>query len=140
MSPAARTAADELARHPTTAVITYNDRMAIGLIRRLTTLGARIPDDVSVIGFDNIFPAELVTPPLTTVAAPLQVMGTVAVHNLLAIIAAALMHALAIPPCCRRGWWSASPPRSAAGTAGTSRRLHPMTTDDNRLPGRARSA
>lgn len=79
-------AAQELVRHPSTAVITYNDRMAIGLIRRLTALGARIPDDVSVIGFDNIYPAELVTPQLTTVATPLQVLGTVAVHNLLAMI------------------------------------------------------
>jgi LacI family transcriptional regulator len=85
-------AGEELARHPTTAVITYNDRMAIGLIRRLTTLGARIPEEVSVIGFDNIYPAELVTPPLTTVAAPLEVMGTVAVRNLLAIIHGAHPH------------------------------------------------
>ncbi len=91
-TPGGEEAADELARHPTTAVITYNDRMAIGLIRRLTTMGVRIPDDVSVIGFDNIFPAEMVTPPLTTVAAPLQVMGTVAVHNLLAIIQGAHAH------------------------------------------------
>jgi DNA-binding LacI/PurR family transcriptional regulator len=79
-------AAVELARQGTTAVITFNDRMAIGLIRRLTTLGACVPEDVSVIGFDNIFTAELVTPALTTVAAMQYAMGTVAVHNLLAVI------------------------------------------------------
>ena len=79
-------AAEDVHHQRTTAVITYNDRMAIGLIRELTGLGARIPDDVSVIGFDNIFPAELVTPPLTTVAAPLHVMGTAGVRRLLAIL------------------------------------------------------
>ena len=79
-------AAGELARHPTSAVIAYNDLLAIGLIRALNDLGARIPQDVSVIGFDNIFAAELVTPPLTTVAAPLRAMGVTAVRNLLAIV------------------------------------------------------
>jgi Periplasmic binding protein-like domain len=42
------------------------------LIRTLIDLGVQVPADVSVIGFDNIFAAELVTPPLTTVAAPLR--------------------------------------------------------------------
>jgi LacI family transcriptional regulator len=79
-------AAAEFARHPTSAVIAYNDLVAIGAIRALTSMGARIPRDVSVIGFDNIFAAELVTPPLTTVAAPLGAMGGTAVRNLLAIV------------------------------------------------------
>ncbi|SDT08560.1 LacI family DNA-binding transcriptional regulator [Actinoplanes derwentensis] len=79
-------AAAELLKHPTSAVIAYNDMMAIGLIRALTTDGVRIPQDVSVIGFDNIFAADLVTPALTTVAAPLAAMGTTAVRNLLAMI------------------------------------------------------
>lgn len=85
-------AADELDPHRTSAIIAYNDRMAIGLIRRLTALGVRVPDDVSVVGFDNILSAELLTPPLTTVAGPLFIMGTVAVHNLLAIIDGAHPH------------------------------------------------
>ncbi|MEU4425022.1 LacI family DNA-binding transcriptional regulator [Actinoplanes sp. NPDC024001] len=79
-------AAAEFAPHPTSAVIAYNDLMAIGAIRALTSMGARIPQEVSVIGFDNIFAAELVTPPLTTVAAPLAAMGRTAVGNLLAIV------------------------------------------------------
>lgn len=78
-------AAAEFLAHPTTAVIAYNDQVAIGLIRGLTAAGVDVPGEVSVIGFDNIFPAELVTPPLTTVAAPLRVMGHTAVTNLLAI-------------------------------------------------------
>jgi LacI family transcriptional regulator len=79
-------AAAEFASNPTSAVVAYNDLVAIGAIRALTALGARIPQDVSVVGFDNIFAAELVTPPLTTVAAPLAAMGRTAVGNLLAIV------------------------------------------------------
>jgi LacI family transcriptional regulator len=79
-------AAAEFAQHPTSAMIAYNDLMAIGAIRALTERGARIPQDVSVVGFDNIFAAELVSPPLTTVAVPLGAMGRTAVGNLLAIV------------------------------------------------------
>jgi LacI family transcriptional regulator len=79
-------AAAEFAHHPTSAVIAYNGLVAIGAIRALASMGGRVPQDVSVVGFDNIFAAELVTPPLTTVAAPLGAMGRTAVGNLLAIV------------------------------------------------------
>lgn len=79
-------AATELLDNPASAVIAYNDLMAVGLIRALTAAGVRIPRDMSVVGFDNIFAAELVTPALTTVAAPLYAMGTTAVRQLLAMI------------------------------------------------------
>jgi LacI family transcriptional regulator len=82
-------AAAEFIRHPTTAVIAFNDRMAIAVMRELTAAGGIIPRDVSVVGFDNIFAADLVTPPLTTVAAPLNAMGQTAVRNLLAIVGGA---------------------------------------------------
>jgi LacI family transcriptional regulator len=82
-------AAGEFTRNPTSAVIAYNDLVAIGVIRELTAAGVVIPREVSVVGFDNIFAAELVTPALTTVAAPLKAMGFTAVHNLLAIIGGA---------------------------------------------------
>jgi LacI family transcriptional regulator len=52
-------------------------------------VGVRVPDDISVIGFDNIFAADLITPGLTTVAAPLRTQGTTAARNLLAIIGGA---------------------------------------------------
>jgi DNA-binding LacI/PurR family transcriptional regulator len=77
-------AAAELCRGPVTAVVAYNDLMAIGVIRALSAAGVRVPADTSVVGFDNIFAAELVTPALTTVAAPLHAMGFAAVRNLLA--------------------------------------------------------
>jgi LacI family transcriptional regulator len=78
-----------LVASPTSAVIAYNDQVAIGLMRGLQALGTRVPGDVSVVGFDNIQPADLVTPGLTTVAAPLPAMGATAVQNLLAYIAGA---------------------------------------------------
>lgn len=79
-------AAAALRTRPPSAILAYNDLVAIGLIRGLTAAGTRIPDEVSIIGFDNIFAADLVTPRLTTIAAPLRALGTTAVHNLLAII------------------------------------------------------
>lgn len=85
-------AAEELGRAPTTAVIAYNDLLAIGVIRGLAAMGIRVPADVSVLGFDNIFAAELVTPGLTTVAAPLRRIGVTAIRHLLAIIGGAESH------------------------------------------------
>ena len=82
-------AAHELSKHPTSAVIAYNDQLAIGLMRGLASMGARVPEDVSVVGFDNIFGSDLVTPGLTTIAAPLRVQGTTAVKNLLALVGGA---------------------------------------------------
>ncbi len=79
-------AATDLRRKPASAILAYNDQLAIGLIRGLTAAGIRVPEDVSIIGFDNIFAADLITPRLTTVAAPLHALGSTAVHNLLAII------------------------------------------------------
>jgi DNA-binding LacI/PurR family transcriptional regulator len=79
-------AAEKLAGHPPTAILAYNDQIAIGLIRTLIAAGIDVPGDVSVIGFDDIFASRLITPALTTVAAPLRQMGEIAVHNLLAVI------------------------------------------------------
>jgi DNA-binding LacI/PurR family transcriptional regulator len=82
-------AADDFCSHRSSAVIAYNDLVAIGFMRRLTVLGAHLPEDVSVVGFDNIFVDELVTPGVTSVAPPLRTLGSVAVHNLLALIGGA---------------------------------------------------
>jgi LacI family repressor for deo operon, udp, cdd, tsx, nupC, and nupG len=79
-------AAEELAASPATAVIAYNDQVAIGLIRGLGARGVQVPRDVSVVGFDNIGAAELVTPGLTTVASPLRLQGATATKHLLAVI------------------------------------------------------
>jgi DNA-binding LacI/PurR family transcriptional regulator len=82
-------AADDVLRQPTTAVIAYNDLMAMGLVRALSARGLRVPDDLSVVGFDGIFAAELAMPALTTVAAPLRLLGETAVRHLLAVIGGA---------------------------------------------------
>jgi DNA-binding LacI/PurR family transcriptional regulator len=82
-------AAETARLHSTSAVIAYNDQMAIGIMRRFAQLGVAVPADVSVVGFDNILAADLVTPALTTVEAPLHSQGMTAVTNLLAIIGGA---------------------------------------------------
>lgn len=65
-----------------TAVIGYNDLMAIGFVQAVQAAGCRVPDDVSVIGFDNIVDAGLVEPGLTTIAAPLVSIGSTAIAAL----------------------------------------------------------
>jgi LacI family transcriptional regulator len=57
------------------AIICANDQMAIGVVRTLTSRGIRIPEEVAVVGFDDIFPASLTDPPLTTVHQPMRKIG-----------------------------------------------------------------
>ncbi|WP_019929574.1 LacI family DNA-binding transcriptional regulator [Nocardia sp. BMG111209] len=75
-------AAADIERQRPTAVITYNDLLAIGLIRGLAAAGLRVPGQISVIGFDNVFAGELCHPALTTVAMPLRRMGITAFRQL----------------------------------------------------------
>lgn len=58
-----------------TAVVCANDQAAIGFVRGLRTLNVVVPDDVSVVGFDDIAPSAYVEPPLTTVHVPLYELG-----------------------------------------------------------------
>ncbi|UUT34455.1 substrate-binding domain-containing protein [Microbacterium elymi] len=62
------------------AVIAYNDLMAIGLMQEAAARGITVPDQLSVAGFDDIFGSELIVPPLTTVAADLVAAGGRAVR------------------------------------------------------------
>ncbi|HWS50644.1 MAG TPA: LacI family DNA-binding transcriptional regulator [Microbacterium sp.] len=66
-----------------TAVIAYNDLIAIGLMQELVETGIRIPADISVIGFDDIFGADFTAPPLTTIKSPLREEGDHAMAVLL---------------------------------------------------------
>ncbi len=70
-----------------TAVFAANDVTAITTIETALTLGMRIPDDLSVIGFDNIPESTMVEPALTTIEQPLQLMGQRAVEMLLDLLA-----------------------------------------------------
>jgi len=70
-------------KKPFTALFAYNDISAIGAIRALQEQGLRVPQDVSVMGFDDIPGAAFHTPSLTTVRQPLNRMGEVAAQSLL---------------------------------------------------------
>jgi DNA-binding LacI/PurR family transcriptional regulator len=65
-----------------TAVFACNDLMAMGAITALRSRGLRVPDDMSMVGFDDIPYAVTTWPPLTTIAQPVEKMGTWAVNLL----------------------------------------------------------
>jgi len=68
---------------PPTAIVAGNDLAAIGAMTVLKRLGRRVPEDVAVVGYDNIEMAALYDPPLTTVAQPLYDMGAYAMRTIL---------------------------------------------------------
>jgi DNA-binding LacI/PurR family transcriptional regulator len=67
---------------PPTAVCCYNDMSALGAMRSIHVHGLRVPDDISVTGFDDLFLASYTQPPLTTVRQPMRRMGQLAMENL----------------------------------------------------------
>jgi DNA-binding LacI/PurR family transcriptional regulator len=67
---------------PPTAVCCYNDMSALGAMRSIRLHGRRIPEDVSVVGFDDLFLASYTQPPLTTVRQPMRRMGLLAMESL----------------------------------------------------------
>ncbi|CBV43087.1 LacI family DNA-binding transcriptional regulator [Halomonas elongata] len=82
-----RAAGDLLARtDPPTAIFCENDEMAMGAMRRIREAGLRVPEDISVAGFDDIAFASFCDPSLTTIAQPAEEFGHEAVSLLLDII------------------------------------------------------
>lgn len=73
---------------PFSALFACNDLMAVGALRALKRRGIRVPDEVEVIGFDDIELAELVDPPLSTVSQPALEMGAQSAERLLRLIEA----------------------------------------------------
>jgi LacI family transcriptional regulator len=67
---------------PPTAIFAFNDNIAIGAIQAARASGMRVPEDVSIVGFDDVEHAAIVTPALTTVRQPLAEMGRTAVSLL----------------------------------------------------------
>jgi DNA-binding LacI/PurR family transcriptional regulator len=65
-----------------TAVLAFNDQMALGVVAGLRTFGIAVPDDISVVGFDDVPMAAMVAPPLTTISLPTSAVGAVAVAML----------------------------------------------------------
>nr|WP_315189249.1 LacI family DNA-binding transcriptional regulator [uncultured Albidiferax sp.] len=84
-----RTAAQQLLALPVrpTALFAANDLSAFGAMAVLQTAGLRVPQDISVVGFDDLEAASLVHPGLTTVRQPINEMGRAAANTLLALIA-----------------------------------------------------
>ncbi|GIG21986.1 LacI family transcriptional regulator [Cellulomonas chitinilytica] len=71
---------------PPTAVFAANDLSAIRVMEVARSLGLRVPEDLSVIGFDNVPESAMATPPLTTISQPLQQMGAEALRMLVDLI------------------------------------------------------
>ena len=68
-------------KHPFTALFAYNDISAIGSIWAIREAGLRVPEDISVVGFDDIPGAAYANPGLTTVRQPLVKMGQIAAQT-----------------------------------------------------------
>jgi DNA-binding LacI/PurR family transcriptional regulator len=83
-------------RREFTAILCFNDISAMGSIRALHDAGLRVPNDVSIVGFDDIQSASFHVPRLTTIRQPLQLMGSIAAKALLRKLARE-----AIPPIIR---------------------------------------
>jgi LacI family transcriptional regulator len=58
----------------------FDDMTAFGAIRALAKAGLRVPDNCSVIGFDDVAACSLYTPPLTTIRQPMEAMGAMAAN------------------------------------------------------------
>jgi DNA-binding LacI/PurR family transcriptional regulator len=66
-----------------TAIFAHNDTLALGVYRGLYEMGFKIPDDISVVGYDDLPSCELVHPPLTSVGTPLNELAAIAVGLLM---------------------------------------------------------
>jgi LacI family transcriptional regulator len=66
-----------------TAVLAFDDLTALGVVRGLTEAGLRVPEDCSVLGFDDVLPAAVATPGITTIRQPLKEMGLLAAEWML---------------------------------------------------------
>jgi LacI family transcriptional regulator len=71
---------------PPTAIFAFNDSIAIGAMEAAAARGVRVPEDLSIVGFDDVTYATVVTPALTTVRQPLAEMGRAAVGLLLRLL------------------------------------------------------
>ena len=73
-------------RDPPTAIFCFNDEMAMGALGAARRRGLRVPEDLSIVGFDDVRYAAHTNPPLTTIAQPMQQIGEGAVRLLLDLL------------------------------------------------------
>jgi LacI family transcriptional regulator len=109
-----------------TGVLAFDDLTALGVVRGLSEAGLQVPGDCSVVGFDDILPAAVATPGITTIRQPLQKMGLLAAQRLLEAVdqrggrqPKARLHQL-VPELVVRT--SSAAPRSFPGNANIRRR------------------
>jgi len=101
--------------NPPTAIFCFNDNMAIGATQAARARDLRVPEDLSIMGFDDLEEAEIVTPALTTVRQPLAEMGRIAVSILLRLLEGQRLEALHVELATRLVVReSTAAPRSAA--------------------------
>jgi LacI family transcriptional regulator len=79
-------AMQRLLPHEPDAVFVASDSMALGALRALREAERRVPDDVAVVGFDDMPQAATADPPLTTIRQPIQQTGVLAVETLIDIV------------------------------------------------------
>lgn len=79
-------ALDRVLASGVSAVIAYNDLVAIGLLRAAQARGLKVPQDLSIIGIDNIFGSDFTNPALTTIQLPLNQLGRDAITMLLELL------------------------------------------------------
>ncbi len=72
--------------HRPTAIFSHNDEMAIGAMYELKKMGLRIPEDISIVGFDDMYYSQVVSPPLTTIRMPKRAWGRTACDLLISRI------------------------------------------------------
>ena len=101
-----------------TALFAANDRMAIGAMAAIIDAGLDIPDDVSVIGCDNITAASYVRPSLTTIALPIYEMGVAAMETMLKLFAGEDCPPVRVLPSTLVMRQSTAPPRQGSHQQG----------------------
>jgi LacI family transcriptional regulator len=77
-------------KRPFTAIMAFDDMTALGCIRALARAGIKVPEQCSIIGFDDVAPAAFSTPALTTIRQPMEAMGATAVQIVVDSIRAAV--------------------------------------------------
>jgi LacI family transcriptional regulator len=94
--PTGEAAAEEILAHPDppTAIFGFNDNVAIGALNAARRRGLRVPDDLSIVGFDDTFQSRIVWPQLTTVRQPLQELGRTGVSLLMRLLEGQRVEAL----------------------------------------------
>jgi len=108
-------AADLVLAAGVTAVIAYNDVVALGLLSRFNARGIGVPERISVVGIDGIAMAEMVHPPLTTISLAMPASGRAGVDLLLQLLADPERHG-----CARRELETHLLVRASTGPAPTS--------------------